>query len=294
MNEQLESDLREALRARAAQVPDGVAGGLTRLDYRPRTRRVRPPVAIGAVASAAVAAGTLAVVISLGAGASNAFAGWSAKPTKPAPGQLAAASAACQRSQASVAGLPLALADTRGPFTFSVYANSESTAACIEGPSFVLLSQSQASSPVTVPADQVLLSGAHGSERGGHAFGFAFGRTGADVSGVTLVLDDGTKVQATVHNGWFVAWWPNAAQLKSAAVTTPAGVSTQALNLSGNRVIRGPHPPIPCHTNKDCANGGSAQSETGGGAKGKGFSFSESGAGSVGGAVQEQGSSSSK
>src|SRR5581483_4129852 len=101
MNDQLESDLREALRARAAEVPAAAAVRLTRLDYRPRTFSLRPPVAIGAVASAA-AAGTLALVISLGAGASNAFAGWSPKPTKAAPGQLAAAAAACQHSQSSV------------------------------------------------------------------------------------------------------------------------------------------------------------------------------------------------
>src|SRR6185437_11569796 len=158
MNDQLQSDLREALRARAAQVPASAAVRLTRLDYRPRTRRLRPPVAIGAVASAAAVAGTLAVIISLGAGASNAFAGWSPKPTKAVPGQLAAASAACQRSQSSVAGDPLAIADTRGPFTFAVYANSESTISCIQGPSLVLLSESKASSPVNVPADRVLLS----------------------------------------------------------------------------------------------------------------------------------------
>src|SRR6185437_5310620 len=163
MNDQLESDLREALRARAAQVPAAAAIRLTRLDYRPRTRRLRPPVAIGAVASAAAAAGTLAVIISLGAGASNAFAGWTAKPTKPTPGQLAAAGAACQHSQSSVAGVPLALADARGPFTFSVYADSESTISCIQGPSFVALSQSQSSTPVSVPADQVQLASAHRS-----------------------------------------------------------------------------------------------------------------------------------
>src|SRR5437868_2236023 len=134
MNDRLESDLREALRARAAQVPAVAALRLSGLDYRPRIHRVRPPVAIGAMASAAATAAALAVVISLGAGASNAFAGWTAKPTKPAPGQLAAASAACAQSQSQVAGLPLALADTRGPFTFSVYADSESTASCIQGP----------------------------------------------------------------------------------------------------------------------------------------------------------------
>jgi hypothetical protein len=148
---------------------------------------------------------------------------------------------------------------------------------------------------VVVPDDQVRLAGAHRSERGGHAFGFAYGRTGAGVSAVTLVLDDGTKVQATVTKGWFVAWWPSAQQLKSAELTTPSGASTQAFNLSSNTVIRRPDAPIQCNSNKDCPNGGSAQDEIGssGGAKGKGFSFSESGAGSAGGPVKGQGLSSS-
>ena len=69
----------------------------------------------------------MAVVISLTAGASSAFAGWTPTPTPPTPGQLAAARADCQ-GQAPIAGLPLKLADTRGPFTFSVYANSQSSA----------------------------------------------------------------------------------------------------------------------------------------------------------------------
>jgi hypothetical protein len=265
MNNQLESDLREALRARAAEVPAAAAVRLTRLDYGPRTRRVRPPVAIGAVASAAAAAGTLAAIISLGAGTSSAFAGWTAKPTKAAPGQLAAASAACQHSQSAVAGLPLALADTRGPFTFAVYANSESTAACIEGPSFVSLSESQASRAVSVPAGGVVLSSVHRSERGGHAFGFAYGRTGTGVKAVTLILDDGTKVQATVDNGWFVAWWPSTAQLKATQLTTAAGPSTQTFNL-----------PNGCNTNKDCPNGGAAHGSAegaGGTVKGGGFTM---------------------
>ncbi|HSC01953.1 MAG TPA: hypothetical protein VLC49_01505 [Solirubrobacteraceae bacterium] len=268
MNDQLESDLREALRARAAQVPAAVAVRLAHLDYRPRTRRLRPPVAIGAVASTAAAAGILAVIISLGAGASNAFAGWTAKPTKPTPGQLAAAGAACRRSQSSVAGVPLAVADTRGPFTFSVYANSESTISCIQGPSFVALSQSQSSSPVNVPADQVQLASMHRANRHGQAFGFAYGRTGTGVSAVTLGLDDGTKVQATVANGWFIAWWPSSHRLESAELTTPAGSSTQKFDL--------PSMPGGCNTNKDCPEGGAVQDMNGAGGHAKGESLSSS------------------
>jgi hypothetical protein len=49
--------------------------------------------------------------------------------------------------------------------------------------------------------------------RDGQAYSFADGRTGSGVSAVTLILDDGTRVTATVQNGWFVAWWPGGGEL---------------------------------------------------------------------------------
>ena len=225
MTDQLETELRAAFRDRAADVPGASVDRLSRLDYHPRTRRLRPPLAIGAFAGAAGAAGAVAVVISLSAGASNAFAGWTPRPTRPAPDQLAAASADCQ-TRSPVAGLPLKLTDTRGPFTFSVYADANSSATCITGPSFTSASGSVGSAPFKVPAGHVLLSSSHTTNRAG-AYSFAEGRTGDGVSAVTLNLDDGSKVQATVENGWFVAWWPGTQAVTSAGITTPAGVSTQ-------------------------------------------------------------------
>lgn len=231
MNEQLESDLRASLRARAARVPDASIVRLSHVDYNPRTRRLRPPVAIGAIASTAGAAGALAAIFSLGAGASNAFAGWTPRPTPPAPGQLVAARASCEAARSPVAGLPLRLADTRGPFTFALYGDDRSTATCIKGPSFNAVEVGQSSSPVVVPAGKIVLSSSHSSERRGQAYSFAYGRAGAGVTGVTMVLADGTDVQATTKNGWFVAWWPGGHEPKSAEITTATGTTTQALDL---------------------------------------------------------------
>jgi hypothetical protein len=245
MTEQLENELGAALRERAAQVPAASIARLTHVDYHPRTRRLRPPLAIGAFASAAGTAGAVAVVISLSAGASSAFAGWTPTPTAPAPGQLAAARASCEASQSPIAGLRLKLADTRGPYTFSIYADSTSSAACIKGPSFTAVAGSVASDSVAAPGGQVLLSTSHRTDRGGDGFSFADGRTGAGVSGVTLTLDDGTNVQATVGGGWFVAWWPSGHQIKAAELTTPTGTVTQTFNLS---------PEIPCG-NQACTGG---------------------------------------
>jgi hypothetical protein len=274
MIEQLESELRAALRERAAQVPAASIARLAHNDYHPRTRRLRPPVAIGAVASVAGAAGAVAIVISLSAGASNAFAGWSPKPTAPAPDQLAAASADCQ-TQSPVAGLPLKLADTRGPFTFSVYADSNSSATCIKGPTFTSVSNSTTSSPIDVPSGHILLSGSHASESGGSSYSFADGRTGDSVSAVTLVLADGTSVQATVANGWFVAWWPGVQDVKSADITTPSGTSSQTFDFANGG--GGPcAPPSPAAGPPPCGGGPAVPSGGTGSASGSSSSSSSS------------------
>jgi hypothetical protein len=281
MNDQLESELRTALRDRASLVPAASVERLTRVDYHPRGSRFTPPVAIGATAIAAAASGAAVLVISLGAGASNAFAGWTPKPTLPAPGQISAASSACQASQSPVAGLPLKLTDTRGPFTFSVYADSQTSASCIKGPNFMGVSTSASTAPVSVPAGQIMLWGAHDADRAGDAYSFADGRTGAGVSAVTLVFDDGATVQATVGNGWFLAWWPGGHGVKAAQVTTPAGVSTQTINLA---------PAAPCPPGSTaCASsgggsgaGGAVTGSAGGGGAARGESMQ-----SFGGSVSQ-------
>ena len=276
MTEQLESELRTALRQRADQVPATSIDRLSHLDYHPRTRRLRPPVAIGAVATAG-AAGAAAVIISLTAGASNAFAGWTPTPTPPAPGQLANAQASCEGGQSPIAGLPLKLADTRGPFTFSVYANDTSSATCISGPSFTAVSGNIASAPVNVPAGQIVLSSEHQTGGAGRSYSFAEGRTGAGVSGVTLTLDDGAQVQATVGSGWFVAWWPGAREIKSADLATPSGSVTQTFNLS---------PEIPCRSDERCSNGSNAVGGGGPGTSGGAVTGFASGSSSGGGSGQ--------
>jgi hypothetical protein len=231
MIDQLESNLRATLRERAAAVPAASVARLAHLDYHPRMRGLRPPAAIGALAGSAAAAGAVVALVSLGAGASNAFAGWTAAPTPPSPAQLAAARVDCM-SRSPIAGLPLKLTDTRGPFTFSVYADRESTATCISGPSFTAVSGSISSAPANVPPGHLQLSTSHLTNRDGQAYSFAEGRTGTGVRDVTLILDNGTPVRATVANGWFVAWWPSGHEVKAADVTTPAGVKTQTFDLS--------------------------------------------------------------
>jgi hypothetical protein len=279
MTDRLDSELRVALRECAARVPADSASRLARLDYEPRTRRVRPRLAIGALAGAAGTAGAVVAVISLDASATNAFVGWTPTPTPPSPQQIAEANAACQAKQppgsegsarrSPIARLPLKLTDTRGPFTFSVYADATSSAICISGPSFTSISGSTASAPVNVPAGRVTLSTSHLTRRDGRAYAFADGHTGDGISAVTLILDDGTKVQASLANGWFVAWWPGSHEVKSAEITTPGGVNSQTFDLGHES---------PCGAN--VCTGGAAGVDRGGSVSGKadaGSSYSSRG-----------------
>lgn len=235
----LEADLRVALRAHAARVH--ASRDLLEVDYHPRTPRMRPPVLVGAVLAAAAA--TVTALLSLASGAGSAFADWTAHPTTPARGQLAAAEAYCA-DRVPFPRLPLKLVDTRGPFTFAVYSDGSSNDFCTTGPSFRNASGWSTSSAVAVPAGQLFLWAEHTTTDSGQAYTFLIAKVGAGVSAAYLKLDDGRQVAATVDNGWGVAWWPGSSQLASAQLTTPAGARAQTFPLSGcglHNCNGGPH-----------------------------------------------------
>jgi hypothetical protein len=221
----LETELRATLRERAADVPPAAVSRLRHADYRPRTHRLQPRIAVGGGVLTAGAA--TAAILSLTSGASTAFAGWSAQPTKPSAAQLATVEQACQQ-QIPIKGLPLALSDTRGPFTFRIYANATQMADCTVGPSFTHSSGFSSDGPLAPPAGRVKLGGAQVTLPNGNSYSFAQGSVGDGVTGVTLNLSDGTTVTATVQNGWYVAWWPGSAELSSADVQTASGTHSQA------------------------------------------------------------------
>jgi hypothetical protein len=108
------------------------------------------------------------------------------------------------------------------------------------------------------------MDSSHATDRSGGAYSLAEGRTGADVTGVTLTLDDGSTVQATVGNGWFVAWWPGSHVVKSAELATSSGTTTQTFD----------NPPVPSRpAGADGMSNSSSMGSSGGGRTGTGFSF---------------------
>ena len=245
---QLETELREALSARADELPPDAGARLRRIDYRPRSRRIRPQLALGAVIGTAGGAGAIAATVALTTATSNAFAGWTPKPTTASRAQIASAEAACRARLAhtpnppttpggrrppalDAARLPAQLVDTRGPFTFTIFANSHDSASCITGPGFVSLLQSQTSGASAVPADQLMDFPISHASRDGQPYSLAEGRAGTNVTRAALKLTEGRTVQATVAHGWFVAWWPGNSDATAIQVTTPAGTRTQKIPI---------------------------------------------------------------
>jgi hypothetical protein len=146
MKTEFEADLCEAFAARAAAVPVAAASRLRSMDYRPRERRLRAPVAVGAgvLASAGTAGAVLSVVLG---GAAPAYAGWSAAPTAVPSSPSPAAGVSCQSQLTSIPSGPDAptlgsgpwesvLTDVRGPFTVALFQNDGAYASCFTSSSF--------------------------------------------------------------------------------------------------------------------------------------------------------------
>lgn len=263
MIDQLESELRSALRDRADELPTAARARVRARDYHPRTRDLRPPVAAGVLTTAAAAAAAVAL-LDLGPQASPAFAGWTATPTHATAAQVTGAKDACRSriggfstqagkamkamKAARIKDLPSTsqmtpvLTDTRGPFTFVIYSGANgANGTCISGPNFTSLS-TRAGTIGGPPAGKIVASFEAHTAHGQDAYSFVEGHAGAGVTAATLNLNDGSHVQTTVHNGWLVAWWPGSADVTSAQVTTASGITTQHLATQPSRHCPQPTP----------------------------------------------------
>lgn len=240
MSDLLEQDLRDVLADRAAMISPQASARLRAVDYHPRSHRLPPRRALGAIGLTGASAAAGAAII-LGSSAAPAFAGWSAAPTTPLPGQLAAAERQC----ADGGGTP-ALSDTRGPYTAAVYADGST---CLSGNGITIASSSSDGGNASTPAAGIELNGAGESDSDGHALTMVDGRIAAGVTGVTITRSDGSSVQATVDNGWYLAWWPGTQAAVTAKVVSASGTSTQSFPVAPG------HPNQACPTGARCAGG---------------------------------------
>jgi hypothetical protein len=257
MDTQLEHELRLALAARAAELPSDASSRLLAAHYRPRSGLPRPALAAG---GAAAVAGAVAAVslIGLGTDTPRAFAGWSATPTAPRGVQSRRAREACVSLLATSHGIQQAqerargshepwpipsitagswrtvVVDSRGPYISILFIADRGAAAfsCFSGrhPKQASFGGSYAPQPrPPVPAGQVSIVSSGFTttppSEGSLQFSRLVGRTGPGVTGVTLKLRDGTRVTASVANGWFLAWWPGTQGGTGIEVTTSTGTA---------------------------------------------------------------------
>jgi len=261
-DEQLEADIREALRRRAATIAAQADERLLDREYRPRTIATRRlAVALAPLAVGALAAVGAILAVGLGGATTRALAGWAPSPNPPLSGQAGAAEAACRaympssaalqhaREDATGAGghpvepalavspdmLPLAAVDTRGVYTLVLLASGGERATCLIGPWPVSKplfgSQGDGGSSATAPAPGTIGGLDYGFSRlaGEEAAMSVSGQAGPGVKAVTLLLRDGTQVAATVASSWFVAWWPGTDPAVQAVVTGAETSTTVAL-----------------------------------------------------------------
>jgi hypothetical protein len=239
MNDLLEQDLREALADQAALITTEASARLRAVDYHPRSRMLPSRAALGALGLSGAAAAGAAIL--LGSSAAPAFAGWTASPTAPLPGQLVGAQQRCGTG----ARTPV-LTDTRGPYTASIYADGST---CVEGNGITISASSDGGRKSSVPAGTIELNGAGESDSDGHALTMVDGPIGAGVTGVTIARSDGSSVRATVKNGWYLAWWPGTERAVTARVASASGASAQSFPTGPDR--RSPACPAGAH----CASG---------------------------------------
>jgi hypothetical protein len=221
MSDPLEQNLRRTLSQRAALIDPDASARLRAIDYRPRRRRIPVLPAIGATGVSAMAVAVV-VTVTLGSSAAPAFAGWSATPTRPGAGQIAASEQQCRANL----GTPV-LTDTRGPYTASIYASATSSHTCLQGGSLSIASGHAGANLADVPAGQVQLFGSGMENSSGQALTLVDGRIGAGVGSVRIDRGDGSSVQATVSGGWYLAWWPGTARATTADVTSTTGIVEQ-------------------------------------------------------------------
>ena len=217
-------------------IPSDVLPGLT---DRPRWLKRVALIGICALAVGAVALG----VDLAGSGTPSAFAAWTATTTTPPASQLAASASSCQHQYGLTLGVlgnpaaatlpsslpPLVLTDSRGPFEMLVFSGPMGEGVCLWDSSEVLTIGG--SNGETLPAasdDSIGVPGVGFDRDGGSSvLTYADGHAGAHVTGVTLDLADGVRVEATVQNGFYGAWWPSQSDVTAAEVTSSEGQEHQ-------------------------------------------------------------------
>jgi hypothetical protein len=259
MSTQLEQDLRDALSQQAAALPDDVSDGVLAGDFRPRGFVGRATLAAATLTLAAAVVFAVSIV-GLGSDPPRAFAGWSAAPTAATSDQVNKARSLCHAQLARMAehlltsgaaesrghhplstrAVPVdawhtVLIDTRGPYTLILFEaeHGRATSVCFSGSrnQGALGAGIGARPPAPVAPGRATYSGSGSRvtprDEGSHQFSWVVGRTSVGVKGVTIRLNNRTRVTASRSKGWFLAWWPGSHGIRATEVVTATGTKDQ-------------------------------------------------------------------
>jgi hypothetical protein len=153
MTTDMETDVRTAFAARAAELPATALNRVRAVDYRPRAARLTTPARVGVGAGMLTGAATAGAALSvLLGGTAPAYAGWSATPTAaPSTAPSAQAGPSCLSLLPSDApsgngelgsgSWQTVLTDVRGPFTVTLFQNDGAYASCFTSSSFTEVTQ---------------------------------------------------------------------------------------------------------------------------------------------------------
>ncbi len=193
-----------------------------------RRRLPRLLVASGVAAAAAV------VAVPLVTGGSEAFATWSRTPVELTGPERAAAVDACMKLQADgrgelafdpAAAASVLVAEARGGWSYVVFTVPARSGSRLQGS--CLLPDDLVAEPR--PGEGGFFGSLHGAdETAGPAprreairedesgvgsvddefFAYVEGRVGSDVTGIEVLTPNGLRVEASIDNGRWAAWWP--------------------------------------------------------------------------------------
>jgi hypothetical protein len=179
----------------------------------------------------------------------SALAAWTAQPTPAGQTQIATAENNCAANFGQVGASEPApgqkvgpsepggswspdLVDTRGDLTLTLYSDATQTMACLASPSFVQIITVPGAGAPAVAENSATFDYLRIQEASGDTYTVAMGRSGSAVSGVGLQRVDGSVVTATVGDGHFIAWWPEAEGVSTLSVATASGTQNYPVDPS--------------------------------------------------------------
>jgi hypothetical protein len=188
---------------------------------RPATKSRHLPRRTAALVGAAAALVTVgAVAATTLMPNENAFASWRPIPTAATAGQALEQAEGCSTSWEQGPANPITaddviLAERRGDSQLTLMMKDAAIIECIDigdGPTtwMMLTSPDGKLAGPAATGEDVVIDTIGATGEGSAQYTNVVGRVGPDITGVSVVVSDGTEVVASVTDGWFVAWWPGA------------------------------------------------------------------------------------